>query len=74
MSTLAIVGMMVLGVGGFAGLLFWAAQKRAKQAGVLEERNAETQRTLEAKRKADAVLSEHRDPDAVDDRLRDGSF
>jgi len=70
LSTIAIFGLVVAGVGGFAGLLFWAAQAKAKREGVLEERNAETQRQNAAKARSDAVLAEQRDPDGIDERLR----
>jgi hypothetical protein len=73
-TTGIVAALVIAGVTAFGGLLLWAALRKAKNEGVLEERDAETQRTNAAKARADAVLAEHRDPDAVDDRLRDNSF
>lgn len=69
-----IAVLVVAGVTSFGGLLLWAGLMKAKNEGKLEERDAENQRQAAAKERADVVLGEHRDPDAVDDRLRDGNF
>lgn len=74
MTTLGIMGLIVLGVGGFAGLLVAWLKKGAHDAGVLEERNAETNRSDAAKARADEVLSEQRSPDDAVDRLRRHDF
>jgi len=74
MLILGIAALVVSGVGLFVTGVVQAMKKAAHDAGVAEERDAETQRSNAAKARADAVLAEHRDPDAVDDRLRDGSF
>lgn len=74
MSALAVIALIVGGVGGFVGLLVTWLKKGAHDAGVLEERNAETNRSDAAKARADEVLAESRNPDDAADRLRRGDF
>lgn len=76
MSLWAILGTLVTGGGvfGLATLFFkWLTESQQRQ-GALEERQKENDRQAAAKQRADAVLSEQRDPDAVVDRLQRGDF
>lgn len=72
-ALLSIVG-LILGGTALGALLIKLFADSQRQAGKLEERNEETQRTTEAKREADAIVAEHRDPDGVSERLRRGDF
>lgn len=77
MSTVLILGiaaLVVSGVGLFLTGVVQAMKKASHDAGVAEERDAESQRQNAAKARADAVLAEHRDPNRVDERLRRGDF
>lgn len=72
----AVITILAL-IGGFVilgGLLILGIRRAAQEQGRLEERNEENARQELAKRKADAVLAEHRDPDGVSERLRQGDF
>ena len=73
MSGLLIAGifaMVISGIGLFVAGVVKAMKDTAKDAGKVEERDAESQRQNAAKARSDAVLAEHRDPDGVDERLR----
>ena len=71
---LGIAGIVVSGIGLLLVGLIHSLKKTAHTQGVQEERNAETQRSTEAKKRADEVLAESRDPDDVIVRLRDHEF
>jgi hypothetical protein len=71
---LGIAALVVSGIGLFVAGVVKAMNKASHDAGVSEERNAETQRQNAAHGKANEVLAEHRDPDAVVDRLQRGDF
>lgn len=66
--------MMIAAASGLGGLLLASYGRTKKNEGVLEERNAETQRTNEAKGRGDEVLAEQRDPESSIERLRRGDF
>lgn len=74
MTLLGIITLVTGGVGAFAAFLVALLKKGAERQGQLEERDAETQRTNEAKGRADEVLAEQRDPESAVDRLRRGDF
>lgn len=74
MSTFGIFGLIIAGVAAFGGLLVTWIKKGAHDAGVTEERNAETNRSDAAKARADEVLNEQRTPDDAVDRLRRHDF
>lgn len=68
-----------LAVGGGAliclaiiGLLIWLVIREARAAQAARDANATKDQAI-AKKQAD-IVAEHRDPDRVVDRLRDGSF
>lgn len=69
-----IAAMVVTGVVGLAALVINMLQKQAYKAGAEANHNAEQAKADEAKERAAVVLSEHRDPGTVDQRLRDGNF
>lgn len=74
METLLLIGGGIVGVFALIGLLITKLTNSAREEG---ERAEQVRRALEAdkaKARADSVLAEHRDPDAVDDRLRKGDF
>lgn len=76
MSLLGILGVLVSGGGvfGLVTLFFkWLTDSQRRQ-GALEERQRQNESDNEARRKADDVLAEHRDPDGVTERLRRGDF
>lgn len=70
MTTYAIIAASALGVLLLIGGLVWAVVRRATA-----QQKAEDQLKDQAiaKKQAD-IVAEHRDPDRVTDRLRDGSF
>lgn len=68
-----------LAVGGGAliflaiiGLLIWLVIREARAAQAARDANATKDQTI-AKKQAE-IVAEHRDPDRVTDRLRDGTF
>lgn len=70
MTTYAIIGASALGVLLLIGGLIWAVVRGAKA-----EQKAEDQIKDQSHAKKQAeIVAEHRDPDRVVDRLRDGSF
>lgn len=76
MSLLGIIGVLVSGGGvfGLVTLFFkWLTDSQRKQ-GALEERQRQNDEANTARRAADDVLAEHRDPDGVTERLRRGDF
>lgn len=74
MTLLGIITLITGGVGAFAAFLVALLKKGAERQGQMEERDAETQRTNEAKARADEVLTEQRDPTDAIDRLRKHDF
>jgi len=74
MLEILVVGGVLTGVLSLGALVMHFLLKLSREAGKLEERNAETQRQNAAKARADEVLAEHRDPSSVDERLRRGDF
>ncbi len=74
MTTIIAILAMISGAVILGGLLILGIRNSALKQGQLEERAEEDARQLIAKEKADRVLAEHRDPDGVSERLRDGSF
>lgn len=74
MSTLGIFALVASGVTGIVALLVHLALKSSREAGKLEERNAEQTQVSEAKDRSNEVLAERRDPSDADKRLRDGTF
>lgn len=74
METLLLIGGGIVGVVALIGLLITKLTAAAKQAGRDEVIKREAVEADKAKTRADVVLGEHREPSAVDDRLRRGDF
>lgn len=74
METLLLIGGGIVGVVALIGLLISKLTASAKQAGRDEVIKQVAVEAEKAKTRADEVLAERRDPDAVDDRLRRGDF
>lgn len=70
MTTYAIIGASALGVLLLIGGLIWAVVQRAKAQQKAEDQIKDQ---AIAKKQAD-IIAEHRDPDDVSGRLRDGTF
>lgn len=68
---LAIGGAAVLLL-AIIGLLIWLVIREARAAQAARDATATKDQDV-AKKQAD-IIAEHRDPDGVADRLRDGSF
>lgn len=65
---------MIEMIGSWLRSLYAAFIKKQKDEGAKEERDAETERQVEAKRRADEVLAQPRTADDTADRLRRGDF
>ena len=74
MNSLGILGLIGGAIVILGGFLITAFGKAKKEEGRQEAKLEEAVNADKAKGRADAVLAERRDPDAVDDRLRRGDF
>lgn len=72
MSAYLAVGGGALILLAIIGLLIWLVIREARAAQAAKDANTAKDQAI-AKKQAD-IVAEHRDPDRVVDRLRDGSF
>jgi hypothetical protein len=72
MNTYLAVGGGALLLLAIIGLLIWLVIREARAAQAARDATAKKDQDV-AKKQAD-IIAEHRDPDGVADRLRDGSF
>jgi len=73
-TTYAIIAGVLALVGALAYVIMRRAASRNRELGRQEVTNEVDRATIDATRKADAVLGEHRTTDDTASKLRDGSF
>lgn len=71
LALIAVGGLVLAAVAGF---LITALGKAKYDAGASDAKLEDVAKSDTAKRKADAVLAEHREPSDVDSKLRRGDF